>query len=256
MKYLLNTLLLFTLSIGYAQQQTPIIDRKEGNELIVTPAPILSVTDPKYSQLQANINTNDFTSVKTAVNIRIGFNDETGNVDAYNTIYSATVKLLITRYDINGNILASSLATPNPETKDFVVTHNNVIQNAQYKDFIVYKIPGTHKATAQIISVKYFNESNTLTTINKSPLFVELVFNTDRYFNIKGANLIPTASLVTFTGQTASIVNLTGDTPTNGEDELQISWIKDPIAPAVEYELEWTWIDLSSIYWLLTMYSF
>ncbi|WP_300564699.1 RHS repeat-associated core domain-containing protein [Flavobacterium sp.] len=57
---------------------------------------------------------------------------------------------------------------------------------------------------------------------------------------MKGTYVSPSTRLITFNGLTESTnTNLI----TNGEDELEISWNRDTTNPAVEYELEWTWID-------------
>ncbi len=236
-KYIFQFLIIFSTVIGYSQEEQTIGDSVEGNALIANPSPTLSVVDSKFSQL---LNVNDFASVNSAVNIHLGFKDETGNVLAYNTVFTAKVTLLITRYTNNGQLLANTSAIPNPQTKEFILEHNNVTQNAKYKDYIVYRLPGTHKATAQVVSVVYTNSSEQVTAIDNSPLFVELKFNTERYYNIKGTQINPVSKLIKYNGQLETIIN---STTTSDEDELEISWNKDPLFPALEYELEWTWID-------------
>ncbi|MES2812044.1 MAG: DUF6443 domain-containing protein, partial [Bacteroidota bacterium] len=246
-KQLFQFLILFFATVGFAQQEETIGDRRQGDLLISSPAqPILNVQDPKLATLS---NTNNFISVNPAVNIHIGFADESNNFTAYNSVYSAKVTLQITRYNNDGTTLAQvpnpvlPAVYPNPETKEFTIVHDNKKEDFKLTDYIVYKLAGTHKASVKIIGVQYYNELGTaITPILNSALFVELRFNTERYYNIKSTSVLPvTSSFITYNGLiTPSPVN---GTIATDEHELQISWSADSNNPAVEYELEWTWID-------------
>jgi RHS repeat-associated protein len=226
-KKILYVFIILVAVKGSSQHFEEIGGRAEGAGL--SGLPVISVTDPLYSQLA---NTSDFTSKNSAVLVFVGFNNEASNFSGYNSIYKAKVDLLISR------ISASGTSTM---TKSFEIFHNNTTENENVKDLVVFKLPGTHKATAKVLSVTYFNSENQPTTVSNTPVYVQLRFDTDRYYNIKNSNVSPIAKLITYTGTDEAVTVVSG--PTNNQHELEISWAKHPIAPAIEYELEWTWID-------------
>ncbi|RYZ54482.1 MAG: hypothetical protein EOP49_05080, partial [Sphingobacteriales bacterium] len=223
------SLIFLIAAAGYAQHFEEIGGRVEGAALTAG-QPVISVTDPLYSQLG---NNHDFTSKNSAVLVNIGFNNEMSDFPGYNSVYSVSVNLLISRISSSGTTTV---------TKSFQIFHDKTTENVNVKDFFVYKLPGTHKATAKVLSVTYYNSAGQAITLTNSAAFVELRFVTDRYYNIKDTNLTPVADLVTYTGTTPSFAPVTA--PTNNEDELRISWtIGNNMYPAIEYELEWAWID-------------
>jgi RHS repeat-associated protein len=233
-KYLFQFLIIFSTLLLHAQQEEFVGDRLKGNSLLVPEQPTLSVTDPKFSQLT---DVSNIVSVNPAVNIHIGFDDLiTGgliDMSSYSLVYSAKVSLLITRYNNNNSV-------KDQETKDFVIEHNNLLEDYKHKDYIVYKLPGIHKATVKVLNIVYLK--NDLPFINpNSTLYITLKFNSERYYNIKNLIINPKTSVVVYNGQNATVSPLT--TATSDEDELEISWENNTLTPAVEYELEWTWID-------------
>jgi hypothetical protein len=233
-KYFFQFLIIFSTVLGYSQEEETLGDRLYGQQLIVPAQPTLSVVDPRFGQL----NTKEFASVNPSVNIHIGFQELTvgRSIDfySYDLIFKAKVKLLITRYNSDDSI-------KDDQIKEFEIDHNNALENFKVKDYIVYKLPGTHKATVKVLEVTYLDQNNQIIIKGDSPLYIELKFNVERYYNIKNTVLNPIAAVVTFNGQNPTMTPLS--TATNGEDELKISWQKDAVAPAVEYELEWTWLD-------------
>ncbi|MFM9988584.1 RHS repeat-associated core domain-containing protein [Flavobacterium sp.] len=230
-KQILQFLIIFSATIGFAQQVDEPLplgsNRIVGNALIGGSIP---VEDSKFADLA---NVNDFTSVNSAINIHVGFIDESNDFAAYNTIFTAEVTLDIARYNTDGSQIDS-------ENKVITIVHNNSTENFKLNDFLIYKLPGIHKADIKIGGVQYFDQTGNSISLTNSPLYVEARFNTERYFNMKGTYVSPTTSLVTYIGQLATAVP---GAIANGEDELQIAWAKDPNFPALEYELEWTWID-------------
>jgi RHS repeat-associated protein len=229
-RQILSVLIILVAACGYGQHIEVTGGRAEGTGL--NGQPVISVEDLLYSQI---VNTNDFTSKNSGVQVHVGFNNESTDFVRYNLIYKAKVNLLISRISAGGTTTI---------TKSFDVVHNNTSENQNVKDFVVFKLPGTHKATAKILSVSYFDlEDHPITTVTNanSAVYVELRFETNRYFNIKNSNVAPIADLITYNGTTAVPSPING--PTTTPHELRISWAKDLVAPAIEYELEWTWID-------------
>ncbi|MBF6657303.1 RHS repeat-associated core domain-containing protein [Flavobacterium columnare] len=250
LKFLLQLFLILNITAGWSQY----IEEKS-NRLIGTALngqPTLSITDSKFSELnKSNSNESklsDFTSINSAINIHIGLDESAYGIgetssstsvkSQFNVSYKAIVKLEIKRY-ANSGVLSNNVQ--NTEIKEFVITHNKTTENLKHNDFVVYKLAGTHKAEIKVLSVMYTNlDDKPITLTSPSNVFVELIFSTERYFNIKDTAVKPNASLVTYKGFQEEITLLD---KAKGEHEIQISWNKDPNFPAVEYELEWTWID-------------
>ena len=246
-KYL--TAFAFTLIslFSFAQQESHLGDRKVGNQL--QGQPILHVKDPKYNDIK---NQKVFTSVNPTVSIHFGFNDDKSNTAEYTQIYSAEVQLQITPYD-NSNAVKTNYTNtnnqivnyPNPYIVTLKIKHDNVTKGLQFDDYAVYNLPGIHKADVQILSITYYDEAGTITTIDNSLAYVELKFNTDRYYNLQlsstqSSSVLPLEHhFVKYEGTEQKFVS----SVSAGAEEILISWQKDPVAPAVEYELEWTWVD-------------
>jgi RHS repeat-associated protein len=223
----------FTL-FSFAQQEEAPVDYKQGNELLGNPK--LKVEDSRYLDL------NDkklFVSVNDAVSIHFGFNDDVSKIAAYNEVYDCTITLLITPYDNSGHKNYSytengqlvSHTEPYPVT--LTITHNNVTKGIRLNDYLVYKLPGIHKADVEVASITYSAPG-----IHSSP-YLALKFNTDRYYNLQNTTVIPTAEFVRYEGTNPTKVNAASQ----GADELLIKWNANAESPALEYELEWTWID-------------
>jgi RHS repeat-associated protein len=237
---------LFSLLLS-AQQEIHLGDKKVGNQL--QGQPILHVTDPKYTDIKKQ---NVFTSVNPTVSIHFGFEDDKTNSTEFAKIYSSEVQLKITPYDNSGIVKTSYTDAnnaienyPNPYLVTLKIKHDNVTKGIQFDDYTTYNLPGIHKADVQIMSVTYYNQSGNVTNINNSLAYVQLKFTTDRYYNLQLSSTQSSSVLPlkhTFfknNGTQQDEVNSVSD----GADEILISWNKDAIAPAVEYELEWTWID-------------
>ena len=223
----------FTL-FSFAQQEEAPVAYKQGNELLGNPK--LKVEDTRYLDL------NDkklFVSVNDAVSIHFGFKDDVSKIAAYNEVYDCTINLLITPYDNSGHENYSYMENgqlvqhtePYPVT--LKITHNNITKGIRLNDYLVYKLPGIHKADVEVASITYSAPG-----IHSSP-YLALKFNTDRYYNLQNTTAIPTAEFIKYDGTNAKKVN----TVSEGADELLIKWNANAESPALEYELEWTWID-------------
>jgi len=231
---------LFSL-FSFAQQEETLGDKKQGSQL--NSLPLLQVIDSKFADLN---NQNVFTSVNPVVSIYFGFNDNLLDV------YYSEITLKITPYDTAGNVLTTykdnkkaDKTYPNPFLVTLKIKHDNTTKGAQLNDYAVYQLPGIHKADVKVESIQYYNKDNAVTTVSNSSVYLELKFNTDRYYNMQlGAtqftSVFPiTHKLVKYKGTDEEQVAKVSD----GAEELVINWTKDLKAPAVEYELEWTWID-------------
>jgi RHS repeat-associated protein len=197
----------------------------------------ISIEDPKFGLF----NSGSFASTNTAIDVNLGFNDIVGNTAAYQTVYKAKVTLEITRYNTNGSLVFSTPLVPNPQIKEFTIEHDNILDGITLKNFANMRLGGIHKATAKVMNIQYTNRENAAITVPNSTLYVELKFSTERYYNLKSTFVEGIVSkLVTYNGLTESAVV---GAIANGEDELLLTWSKNEQNPAVEYELEWTWID-------------
>ncbi|WP_207763328.1 thrombospondin type 3 repeat-containing protein, partial [Flavobacterium johnsoniae] len=241
---------LFSL-FAFSQQEETISPRKKGNQL--NGQPILQVSDPKLASLDQK---NVFTSLKPSVSIHFGFeedlsasSDETF-LNAYGTVYFAEVVLIVKPMDKNGNPITTYTDIPGaPKTNPFEVTlkikHDHVTKEKQFNDYAVYQLPGVHNADITVKSIKYTDVNSNVLTITNSPAYVELKFSTERYYNMQ-LNATQYTSVFPLTHQLIKYNGLTETTVSQvsaGAEELIINWTKDAVAPAVEYELEWTWID-------------
>ncbi|MBF4485035.1 RHS repeat-associated core domain-containing protein [Flavobacterium sp. CSZ] len=232
-KNFIVVIFLFFSLFSFGQQEEGKTDYKQGDELLKNP--LLSVEDPRFSDL------NDkklFVSVNDAVSIHFGFNDDISNANAYKEIYDCTIKLSIIPYNNLGLKDLSYIENGKLKQHDdpFIITlkitHDNVTKGAKLNDYLVYKLPGIHKATVQVTSITYSSPG-----IHNAP-YLALKFNTDRYYNLQNTIALPSAEFIKYTGTTASKASAASNA-----DELIIKWEKNLNAPALEYELEWTWID-------------
>jgi len=238
---------LFSLLLS-AQQEIHLGDKKIGNQL--QGQPTLHVTDAKYADIKKQ---KVFTSINPIVSIHFGFDDNKSNSAEYTKIYSAEIQLKITPYDSLDVVKTSykdlnnnPVNYPNP----YLVTlkkikHDNVTKGIQFDDYATYSLPGIHKADVQVMSITYYNQSGTAITVDNSSAYLQLKFTTDRYYNLQlsstqSSSVLPLKHTFIRNNGTQQVeVNRVSD----GADEILISWKKDDVAPAVEYELEWTWID-------------
>ncbi|PAM93702.1 hypothetical protein B4N84_15610 [Flavobacterium sp. IR1] len=238
---------LFSL-LASAQQEIHLGEKKIGSQL--NGLPTLTVEDPKYSDLK---NYKVFTSINPTITIHFGFNDNKANSTEYTKIYSCEVELKITPYNNSGVIKTdyvigkdSIVNYPSPYLVTLKIKHDNVTKRLQFDDYAVYNLPGIHKANVQVISVNYYNQAGTkIATLPDSSAFLQLKFTTDRYYNLQlssteSSSVLPLKhKFVKQNGNEELEVNNVSDKA----EEILISWNTDPIAPAVEYELEWTWVD-------------
>lgn len=246
-KYLIAFAFTLISLLSFAQQETHSENKIIGNQL--QGQPILHIKDPKYDDIKKQ---NIFTSVNPIVSIHFGFEDDKNNSAEYSKIYSAEVQLKITPYD-NSNAIktdykdanGNTINYPNPYTVTLKIKHDNVTKGLQFDDYAVYNLPGIHRADVQILSITYYNEADTVTTINNSLAYVQLKFSTDRYYNLQlsstqSSSVLPLEHhFIKYDGILEQPVN----SVSAGAEEILFTWKKDLIAPAVEYELEWTWID-------------
>ncbi|MDW8850110.1 thrombospondin type 3 repeat-containing protein [Flavobacterium sp. MMLR14_040] len=230
---------------SFAQQEETLGDKKQGTQL--NSLPLLQVKDSKFADLNKK---NVFTSVNPVVSIHFGFNDNLSDV------YYSEITLKITPYNTAGNIVTTfkdnknaEKSYPNPFLVTLKIKHDNATKGAQLNDYAVYQLPGIHKADVKVESIKYYNAADAVITVSNSSAYLELKFNTDRYYNMQlGAtefsSVFPIVhKLVKYNGTSEVQVPKISD----GAEELVINWTKDAKAPAVEYELEWIWIDNYSV---------
>lgn len=246
-KYLIAFVFTLISLFASGQQEEFVGDKKQGTQL--NGQPILRIVDPKFAVINKQ---NVFTSVNPVVSIHFGFNDNLSDLAAYSNVYYSEIELRITPYDTDGKI-ATMYQDSKKEQKrylnPFLVTlkikHDNASKGARLNDYAVYQLPGIHKADVKVESIKYYNSSNAVITVSNSSAYLELKFNTDRYYNMQLSatqftSVFPvTHKFVKYNGINEIQVSKVSD----GAEELIINWTKDVNAPAVEYELEWAWID-------------
>ncbi|MHC0439217.1 thrombospondin type 3 repeat-containing protein [Flavobacterium sp. 3-210] len=246
-KHLIAFVFILFSSFAFSQQEETLGDRKKGNQL--NGQPILHVTDSKFANLNQQ---NVFTSVKPSVSIHFGFDDNLTDLNAYGAVYYCEVELIVKPIDKSGNTImtyrdnANAIKSyPDPFKIILRIKHDYVTKEKKFNDYAVYQLPGVHKADVTVNSIKYLDANENVINVTNSPAFVELKFNTERYYNLQLSatqytTVFPiTHKLIKYNGLTETTVSQVS----NGADELIISWTKDQVAPAVEYELEWTWID-------------
>ena len=239
-KYLTTfTFFLFSL-LTFAQQETYSLEKKVGSQL--TSLPNMQVEDPKFADIKKQ---NIFTSVNPNMSIHFGVDDVKTNTTEYSKIYSCEVKLKITAYD-NSGIVTTSYKDPSQVNANFSypnfitlkINHNNTTKGIEFDDYAVYKLPGIHKADVKVESITCYNQAGAVISLSPN-VYVELKFTTDRYYNISNSVSGLSHKFIKYTGTTANEVS----NVTAGAEEILISWNQNAIAPAVEYELEWTWVD-------------
>lgn len=211
---------------AFGQHEEFLGDRKEGTQL--NSLPLLQITDPKFSVLN---NQSVFTSVSPAVTIHFGFDDSAKNSPSYSDVYTCKIELSVTSYDSDGNKKGAKPVS-------LSIVHDNSNKELEFNDYAVYRLPGVHKADVKVVSITYSKPVST------STVYLALKFNTDRYYNLQlnGSNssVLPISyKLVKYNGTIEEEVSKVSDVA----EELVINWSKDSKAPAVEYELEWSWID-------------
>lgn len=246
-KYLIAFVFTLLSLFASGQQEEFVGDKKQGTQL--NDQPILHIVDPKFAVVNKQ---NVFTSVNPVVSIHFGFNDNLSDLAAYSNVYYSEIELRITPYDTDGKI-ATRYQDSKKEQKSYLnpflvtlkIKHDNASKGARLDDYAVYQLPGIHKADVKVESIKYYNSSNAVITVSNSSAYLELKFNTDRYYNMQLSatqftSVFPvTHKFVKYNGINEIQVSKVSE----GAEELIINWTKDANAPAVEYELEWTWID-------------
>jgi RHS repeat-associated protein len=232
-KNFIVVLFLFFSLFSFGQHEEGVVAYKQGSELSGNPK--LSVKDPRFSDLK---NKKLFVSVNDGVSIHFGFKDDVTKSDAYKEIYDCTINLKITPYNIDGLKDLSYIEKgvvkyhDDPFTISLKITHDNVTKGAKLNDYLVYKLPGIHQADVEVSSIIYSTPG-----IHSSP-YLEVKFTTDRYYNLQNTTAIPTAEFVKYNGIIPNTVSVASQA-----DEILIKWKKNESSPALEYELEWAWID-------------
>ncbi|MFD2041434.1 DUF6443 domain-containing protein, partial [Flavobacterium artemisiae] len=245
-KYLIAFTFIFSSFFSFAQQETHVENKIVGNQLLskMQSQEVLSITDPKFADIKKQ---DVFTSVNPNISIHFGFNDDKVNTTEYQKIYSCKIILNVNPYDNTGQEISLKDQTGNPISSYEVtldIKHDNISKGLKFDDYAVYTIPGVHKATVKIKSISYYNDNGTI-TVNNSSAYLQLKFSTDRYYNLQLSSTESTSVLplehkfIKYNGTTGTQVNNVSD----GADEILITWRNDTKAPALEYELEWTWID-------------
>ncbi|UUC47428.1 thrombospondin type 3 repeat-containing protein [Flavobacterium cerinum] len=224
-------ILVFTLftAFVFGQQEETVGGISSGSQL--HSLPMLEVTDPKYASLSQQ---NVFTSIDPAVYVYFGFKDAVIDQAAYLAQYSCEVRLKIMPFN-NAN---ASLPAYNITLK---IKHDNLTEGVKFDDYVVYKLPGIHKANVAVEAIQYKDMADqNIPLVSNSTAYLQLRFKTDRYYNIKNTTVNPVSRrLIKYNGMAETVVNNVSD----GAEELEINWSRYNDAPAVEYELEWTWID-------------
>ena len=245
-KYVIAFTFFFFSLLTFAQQEIYPGEKKVGSQL--TSLPTLQVEDPKFTDIKKQ---NIFTSVNPNVSIHFGVDDDKSNTTEYSKIYSCEVKLKITAYD-NSGIVTTSYKDPGqvngnfsyPNSITLKINHNNTTKGLEFDDYAVYKLPGIHKAGVKVESITCYNQAGTVISIPPK-VYLELKFTTDRYYNLQLDSTQPNSvtglqhKFIKYDGTTAKeVANVNADA-----EEILISWQQNATAPAVEYELEWTWVD-------------
>jgi RHS repeat-associated protein len=236
--YSIKHLLVFVFTLAtftsFGQQEEVLGDRKEGIALVANTK--LSVVDSKFSDLNKK---NVFTSINPAVTLHFGFNETPSSI-GYNDVYTCTISLSISRFDTKGALVVPTPTSndPNPTITTLTITHDNTTDNLSFNDYVVYKLPGIHKAEVTVTKVTYSKP------VANSTAYLALKFNTNRFYNLQlSSTQFTTVGPVTHDFIKYNNLIATPATIATGAEELVIKWNSDPTAPAVEYELEWTWID-------------
>ncbi|WP_131701568.1 RHS repeat-associated core domain-containing protein [Flavobacterium sp. ABG] len=241
-KYLITLAFALFSLLTFAQQETTLSLKKIGNQLQVQDS--IYVKDSKFADIKKQ---NLFTSVNPNVSVHFGFIDDKSNTAEYQKIYSCEVELTINPYD-NSNRKIASYTTGNgdrvnyPKEIKLRIKHDNMTKGIEFNDYVVYNLPGVHYANATIKSIKYYDKDNVSIAVANSSAYLELMFTTDRYYNLQFSST-QTSSVLPLQYQFLKSDGTSVNNVSNGAEEIVISWHKDPVAPAVEYELEWTWID-------------
>ncbi|MFB3389843.1 thrombospondin type 3 repeat-containing protein [Flavobacterium sp. LAR06] len=242
-KYLLASACTLFSMLTFAQQETHLEDKLVGNQL--QGQPTLRITDPKYDDIKKQ---NVFTSVNPAVSIHFGFNEDKSSPVDYGKVYSCEISLAITAYDNSGHVISSYTNSAGdtvtyPATVTLKITHDNSTKGFKFDDYAVYNLPGIHKADVNVVSIVYNGQAGA--AVENSMAYLQLKFSTDRYYNLQlsstqSSSVLPLQhKFINYNGTQAAEVG----SVSAGAEEILISWHNDPAAPAVEYELEWTWID-------------
>lgn len=245
-KYLIAFTFIFSSFLSFAQQETHAENKIVGNQLLskMQSQEVLFIKDPKFEDITKQ---DVFTSINPNISIHFGFNDDKVNKTEYQKIYSCKIILSVNPYDNTdqkiplknetGNSISSYEITLN-------IKHDNVSKGLKFDDYAVYTIPGVHKASVEIKSISYYNDNGPI-TVNNSSAYLQLKFSTDRYYNLQlssteSTNVLPLEhKFIKYDGTTSNQVNNVSESA----DEILITWRNDTKAPALEYELEWTWID-------------
>ncbi|MFH6996033.1 thrombospondin type 3 repeat-containing protein [Flavobacterium sp. FlaQc-48] len=246
-KYLIAVVFTLFSWVTFSQQEEFSGDKKQGTQL--NGQPTLRIADPKFADLNKR---NVFASVNPVVSIHFGFNDNPTDVAAYSNVYYSEITLRITPYDTAGKIVTTyedskkkQTKYPNPFLVTLKIKHDNVTKGDRLDDYAVYQLPGIHKADVKVESVKYYNSGNAIITVPDAPVYLELKFTADRYYNMQlsateSTSVFPVShKLIKYNGTNKVQVAKVSDKA----EEFVINWTKDSRSPAVEYELEWTWID-------------
>jgi len=200
--------------------------------------PVLIHQDPLFGTPSL-----DFKSIDPAVYIYFGFEDLTDFPERYAKVYSSIIKLNVKPYT------SDNIGLPAYVVKlEIKYDHKN--ENiGNLTDLAVHKLTGVLKARVKVLSIKHRNENggvipNNLANaneINSFATYLELKFKGDRYFRFPATNKTVTfggTNLITYTGQNESSVP---GSVSSGQHEFEINWNANP--SAVEYELEWVWLD-------------
>ncbi|MFB9095204.1 thrombospondin type 3 repeat-containing protein [Flavobacterium jumunjinense] len=229
-------ILIVTLS-GYSQKEITESAILRGNAITNG---VTSVSDPLFNDLENN--NSKFKSVDPAVYLHFGYEEEVQNSLKYQEIYYSEIN-----YSIENTVVTlAGQVQGNAINRSLKIYHNNISNDYKLKDYAVVKFPGIHKSKVTILSVKYYDASNTIITNfdqTKNSTYVKLTFETERYYNIASTQLNLTHSLINYTGTTEN--NLGYNAISGDAKEMEISWVikENADIKPVEYELEWTWVD-------------
>lgn len=188
----------------------------------------VEVEDLNYSAPNSSIE-------NTAIEIHLGIEND---IVLTNPIaFKYTALLEIETYNISTNTITDTYNL----TMDIEYSPFGSIGNL--KDLMIQKLNGIQKARVNVVSITIedLNTGNALPSDNPGNVYLELIYKTNRTYNL-------TVQLPELTHKYVEINTDNSETKkdlitiSNPEaDELEFNW--SSIVGAEEYDLEWTWVD-------------
>lgn len=168
----------------------------------------------------------------------------TNQIDVENSVYSY-LSLYINNneppfvwYELKATVNITPLKsngsqdTANTFVKEIIVNYNpNYISSSgtDFNDLSFLKIENRYGLVVNLVSFTALNLANG-TTVSPDNAYIKAGFRTKRFYELSQQNIIPSATPYSFSSNGNA-----------GQAELEIQW--NAIKGAIEYEVEWTWID-------------